>query len=404
MPGNEINGFFLLSFRKARVRFSMETVQPILKRGREVWDRINMPEMEYRQRILRIQETMKKEKMDVLLVYGAGLNGYGNAAYLSNYATKMPWGAFVIVPREGDVTLLFQGGSRELKAVQRITWIEDIRSSMNPTQTCLEQMKEKNFISSRVGIAGPRRLMPVHEFQTLLNGMSRWEVIEADNILNDMRMIKSPKECDQMRRASRIVAQGFDFITDSPFNSPTERNLDALIDREMRLEGVEDVRLLFGKPKEASWAMRPAEDLKLTDGDTLIIYLSVSFERYWAEGIRTYIFKDSRFTTPSVDKGMALYDKVISEMKPEKTVSAYHKDVQSVFKNSGLESIPDYGYGQGIGLDLHEPPTINNSDQTRMKQGMCFAIRLASKHKKIGGFMTGDTLLLTENVPEKLTV
>lgn len=380
----------------------METVQPILKRGREVWDRINMPEMEYRQRILRIQETMKKENMDVLLVYGEGLNRYGNAAYLSNYATKMPWGAFVIVPREGDITLLFQGGSRELKAVQKITWIEDIRSSMNLTQTCLEQMKEKNLIPSRVGIAGPRKLMPVHEFQSLLEGTSRCEVIEADHILNGMRMIKSPKECDQMRRTSRIVAQGFDFITDMPFTSPTERGLDALVDREMRLEGVEDVRLLFGKPKETSWAMRPAEDLRLSDGDTVIIYLALSFERYWAEGIRTYIFKDARFKNPAVENGMALYHQIISEMKPEKKASAYYEEVHSEFKKSSLESISDYGIGQGIGLDLHESPYINSSDQTRMKQGMCFAIRLTMKDKKIGAVMTGDTFILTENGPEKL--
>ena len=381
----------------------METIQPILKRGREAWDRINMPEMEYRQRILRIQETLKKENMDVLLVYGAGLNGYGNAAYLSNYATKMPWGAFVFVPREGDVTLLFQGGSRELKAVQKITWIEDIRSSMNLTQTCLEQLNEKNLIPSRVGIAGPRKLMPVHEFQALLEGTSRCEVIESDHILNDMRMIKSPRECDQMRRSSRIVAQGFDFITDTPFTSPTERRLDALVDREMRLEGVEDVRLLFGKPKETSWAMRPAEDLRLSDGETVIIYLAVSFERYWAEGIRTYIFKETRFTTPAVEQGMALYRQVISEMKPEKKASAYYEEVQSESKKSGLEPVSDYGVGQGIGLDLHESPYINSSDHTRMKQGLCFAIRLTMKDNKIGAIMTGDTFLLAENGPEKLT-
>ena len=150
--------------------------------------------------------------------------------------------------------------------------------------------------------------------------------------------------------------------------------------------------------------MRPAEDLRLSDGETVIIYLAVSFERYWAEGIRTYIFKESRFTTPAVEKGMALYHQVISEMKPEKKASAYYEEVQSEFKKSGLEPISDYGIGQGIGLDLHESPYINSSDQTRMKQGLCFAIRLTMRDKKIGAFMIGDTFMLTEKGPEKSTV
>ena len=104
-----------------------------------------------------------------------------------------------------------------------------------------------------------------------------------------------------------------------------------------------------------------------------------------------------------VEKVDAVYKKIITGMKPEKTASRFYKEVLDELQKGGLESIPDYGLGQGIGLGLHESPYMNNSDQTSMKQGMCFAIRLTAKDGEIGAIMTGDTILLTEAGPEKLT-
>jgi Xaa-Pro dipeptidase len=90
-------------------------------------------------------------------------------------------------------------------------------------------------------------------------------------------------------------------------------------------------------------------------------------------------------------------------MRPGKAVSGFYEEVIAEIKKSGLEPIPDYGLGQGIGLGLHEEPYINGTDQTPMKQGMCFALRLAVKNGKNGAVMTGDTILLTDDGPEKLT-
>ncbi len=382
----------------------METIQPILKRGRDVWDRINMPEAEFRERAQRIQEKIRKENLDVMLVYGAGLNEYGNSCYLSNFVTKMPQGALVILPKEGEVTFIFQGGSRELKTVQTTTWIEDTRPAMDLPQACVKFLKEKGLVPSRVGIAGIREWMPVREYQVLMDGIAPCEVIDMDHVLREMRMVKSPKECDQMRRASRIVARGFDFISGAAFPDTNERMIEAMIDREMRLEGVEDVRILIGKPREKQWALRPADDLPVSEGDSVIIYLALSFERYWAEGIRTFSFKDSFFEKPDLGTFAGIFEKGLSGMGPGRTVSQFYKGLLGDADKSGLEPILDYGLGHGIGLGPNEFPVIDDKSPIEMKEGMCFVLRLAAKSKKFGAVMTGDTFLLTQNGPEKLTV
>ena len=107
----------------------METLQPILKRGRNVWDQINMPRVEFQRRVERIREKMAREGLDVLLLYG-DVHDYGYPCYVSNFLVRLPAGALVVLPRTGEPVLFFVGSSRELKLGQRVTWIEDIRSSL----------------------------------------------------------------------------------------------------------------------------------------------------------------------------------------------------------------------------------------------------------------------------------
>ena len=44
----------------------MDTLKPTLKRGRNVWDRVNMPVTEFQERLDKIQGQMEKEGIDVI--------------------------------------------------------------------------------------------------------------------------------------------------------------------------------------------------------------------------------------------------------------------------------------------------------------------------------------------------
>ena len=122
----------------------METLQPTLKRGRDVWDRTNMPEKEFRSRVEGLRSEMKKEGIDLLFLYGRTTDHYANPAYISNFLIKTPQGALVAVPDEGDVTLIVEGFPRDQPAVKSITWIQDIRSCREISKGCEEYMQEKD--------------------------------------------------------------------------------------------------------------------------------------------------------------------------------------------------------------------------------------------------------------------
>jgi Xaa-Pro aminopeptidase len=389
----------------------METLQPILKRGRDVWDQINMPKEEFLRRVEKIREEMTKKSIDVLLLYGTGVYDCGNVCYISNYATKLTAGALVVIPRKGELTLFFEGSSRELKIGQRLTWVDDIRSSLagvfsstgSLAGDCIKYLQESHLIPSKIGFVGFRRLMPYREFQLFIEGTKGCEVFDADSIINKMRMKKSQRECDQIRRASRIVNNALNSVPGMVLANRDERTMEAKIDWAVRLQGAEDVRILLAKPKHADWALNPAGDTLIFPGDRVIVYLTASFERYYTEVMRTFVAGNSGFSEVNDEKITELYRQIMAAIKPGKSISQFYKETMDTIRGKEAKYIPDYGLGNGIGLSLQEIPFFDEKDANRFSKGMCFVLRLALQDQGRGAMMIGNTICLSESGAEILT-
>ena len=382
----------------------METMQPTLKRGRDVWDPIRMPESEFKKRVEKLTNEMRKRRIHVLLLYGNGQNDYGHPCYVSNYLSKMPLGAIAVITDTGEVALICEGFPRDAAMILPTTWVKDVRSSGgDASQMCVAYLKEKKLIPSTIGYAGLRQFMPYRKFQFLSEAIHRCHIVDADDLVRRIRMVKSERECDQIRRSAHIIAQAFDAVSRVSLPHLNEKTLQAGVDRLAYLEGAEDVRMLIGKPKEANGSLRPPEDAAISEGDTVILHLGVEFERYWAEGIRTFIAIGSSFAEPESTEARGLYEKIRKGLTAGKSVFTFYKETMGRIKRSKASCLTEYGLGAGIGLTLQEFPLLTGEDKTLLKEGMCFTLRLALKDRKLGAVMIGDTIHLSKEGPEILT-
>src|SRR5262245_61196576 len=146
----------------------MQTLQPTLRLGRDLWDRQAMPIEEFRGRADRLRAAMAERGLDALLLYGNDLNGCGHPTYLANYIVKLPFAALVVLPRAGDAALMFQGATRGRSAAQATTWIEDVRPCWNMAETCVAVLNERGLTTARIGLAAMPRLVPHDDWRTLV--------------------------------------------------------------------------------------------------------------------------------------------------------------------------------------------------------------------------------------------
>ena len=380
----------------------METMQGALKNGRNVWENINMPQSEFDGRVARIRETMKNEEIDILLVYGYAFNQYGNTAYLTNFITRLPRGALVAVPAEGQTALFFDGSSRGIPSVRRTVCNADVVAVSDMPRDCVKYLKEKNLLPARIGLAGVREMMPYHQYASLRELLSDSTLIDAGFIIGEMRLIKSERELDEIRRAARIVKDVLDRTPAFRFPVLTERVIQAVLYREARLWGAEDVRLFLGRARSEGWYLGPAGDETIDQGQTVTFCFAVEFERYWAEATRTFKVEGD-LLVPAEHVLDELFRAVIEKIKPGATLSAVYRSAITGLNANGLEPMLEYGIGQGIGLAADEAPYLAEGENTLMREGMALALRLFVKDRSARVAATGSTIIVTEAATEVLT-
>jgi Xaa-Pro aminopeptidase len=341
-----------------------------------------MPVEEFHARVKKIRQRMKERGIDLLLLYGNAFNEYGNYCYLSNYVIRLPQGALVAVPKAGELSVIFEGASRGVPSVKKTTWIDDIRATGDVSKECVKYLQETNLVSSVIGFAGFKRLMPHHQLKFLFDSLPKCKIIDAE---------------------PRIVLHTFDFITSTSFEDFREEVLEAGARREARLERAEDFRMMIAKPLEERWAFKPLEEKHLRSGDKVIIYLAVEFERYWAEAARTFSVRGYSFIENQPEEVKTLYESIVEGMNTGKKVSQFYKETMAKIKKANFDFIPDYGLGQGIGLSPKEFPVIAKEDRNILNHGMCFSLRLGVRNKETGPIIIGNTIYLSKKGPEVLT-
>lgn len=372
-----------------------------LRRGRNVWDPVNMPIGEYQKRIETVKEKMKKEGIDALLVCGEAWLDYAPSAYLSNQYVGMGT-SITLVPRDGEVASLTWGSMRGFQYTQDITWIQSWGASSDMNTSCVKYLEQVGLFPSTIGFAGLRRLMPYQQLQSLIKALDGCKIVDADHIIDEMRLVKSPREIDQVRRAARIVSGVFDAALRTPLSDMKALTFDAALDREARLAGAEDVKQLYARPAEADWTFGAIEDTAFSPGETVIVYLAVEFERYWAETVRTIEVGSGELIEIRNDELDRACEQVLAKLNAGKKVSKFYDEATAEVEKNRDCYITEYGLGNGVGLWIDEAPTLSNEDPGTLQAGMCLALRLAIKDRVKGSIMTGCTVHLTENGPEIL--
>ena len=366
----------------------MQTLQPTLRLGRDVWDREAMPVEEFHDRASRLRAAMQETDLDALVLYGNGLNGCGHPTYLSNYIVKLPFSALVVLPRDGEPALMFEGATRGRSAAQATTWIEDVRPCWAMAETCLKVLTERRLVSAKIGFAGLPELMPHAEWATLAAGLDGATLMDAEVLVSRQRAIKSPREREQVRRATQIVRRA---LAAPP--SGNEALLAAHLIREARMQGAEDIRVMVCRPKDDGWTFRPPEDAAIAEGDAVSVMLAASWERYWSEEMRAYTARAARLEPVWSDELAERFRAIAASVKPGVAITEWAEATLAAMPTAERLALVSVGLGHGIGVTPVETPHLTPDEPLMIQSGMCLVVRSAMMGAD-GPVLHGETIIL----------
>jgi Xaa-Pro aminopeptidase len=369
----------------------MHALQPTLRLGRDVWDRDAMPVEEFAARAARLREGMNRRVLDALLLFGSGFDGGGHPTYISNYIVKLPFTALVVLPRDGEPALMFEGATRGRSAAQATTWIEDVRPCWNMAETCLAVLRERCLTHGTIGLAAMPRLVPHGEWTTLASGLPAATFVDAEDLVRECRAIKSAREVRQVQRATEIVRHSLHAAASS--THATEMSLAAQLFRDARLQGAEDIRMMVARFGDDDWAFRPPEPLATENGLRLAVTFAASWERYWSEATRTFIVRGDRLE-PVVDMAVeARFAAAVERARASATITDCVDAALSEATPHERHALERCGLGHGIGITRDEAPIFAPDNHAAILPGTCLVLTAAASSND-GLALYADTVVV----------
>jgi len=370
------------------------------------------PAAEYEGRFRALQQKLREAGLA-----GAVVTGEANYNYFAGYHHFAPWTTFCrpvfcFLPADGDPALLVH--AFPAADAKRDCWFDDVRGYDSLTFAPLEEVvdiaKERGLYGERIGMElGPEHrlgLTPI-EFEELRKGLGSTTIVDAGQLLWDLRIIKSQAEIHHLKEAGRISAHAFARCFDQVRAGMTERDLADILGADIHEQGGQVG--FFIMTSGAGFYDRVAglpRERALQPGDFLWIDLGVVYGGYWSDHCRAAVVGSATQEQRDMWTAItALTRATVDQCRPGKSPVDIVSFVQDEGKRMGLDfSFAAGRSGHGIGLMSTEPPHIALYDSTDLRAGMAFSIEPGWIDQQQGVFVAEENLVLTDEGFDLLTV
>ena len=350
----------------------------------------------------------------------------GHVSYLCGWANHDRLGnSAVVVPASGKVALLFEGLPYMIEQAAQVSPVEDIRtvSPVDPNAVSLHGQGDANAIGGFAGetlaILGDNGLsgkpvgvvgidaMPVRCYEAIRDGLGN-QFRQIDDIVAQLRSIKSADEVAAMRQAAHLSDLGFQTMVESARDGMRGIELVAEMEWVARRQGADHAKYWMASGPPPDWNdarldIKPHERV-LRDGDLMGACSYIVYKGYWCHGHRAgALGRIPAQTKPLFDLTRRAQDAGLARVKPGATIGEVVTAIKQTAAQSGLAMMDRAGHG--MGMDYSEQPVpVNEDSRVRLAAGMTMVIHAIFELSGRGKMFVpcGDVIHVTDQGPQML--
>lgn len=368
---------------------------------------------EFEMRWRRAREVMRADDLDVLV-----LTMRENVEYFSGFRTvhwlvKSFAPGVVFFPAEGEPILLVAGFLRGTAA--KTSWIEDIR--WNPDAhsdpeafpaMMVDIIKQMGAANGKIGIERGSEMilgLPLHHFQRFRSELPEASFEGVAELLWQLREIKSPAEIRLLEAVGELTCRAFAAARDAARPGMDEFEL-ATIMKTQFVKGETDpsifINIRAGTERYDMADVHP-QRRKLQVGDMLVLDAGVLYHSYWSDIARVmHIGAPSERHKSVYQICVEAYYAAMSEVRAGAPVRDVYMASRRVLGKGDFGRWQDM-VGHGIGLDLHEPPSLNSRSNRVLEEGMVLCVEPWINLPDLGVFALEDMVAVTSDGYDMLT-
>ncbi|MDB5602197.1 MAG: creatinase [Xanthobacteraceae bacterium] len=321
---------------------------------------------EYARRYAALRAKMKEHKLDCVIAAGGPSHWSfgGGMLWLTGHWEWHALCCYVVVPLDGEPTLIYSMGGTHAEAVRRqvSVAVQDVRHSRNGqyAQVMVERLKELKLEHGRIGLMeiDPRHedYMPVNQYNTLRQELPDAELIFTKGFLHDLVVIHSAEELDCVRKAGVLCQRAMEAMVARAKPGVKEYELRAAAGAAI-LEGGGDIDfLIIGSTPMADPALifgnpRPSARV-LQQGDIINMELAAGYRGYTAQiGSPICLGEPTEMVRKFWDDiTLPGYHKIVAEIMPGRDAEAM-RTASKFFRDNGVQSRPTQCHGIDLVTD-----------------------------------------------------
>lgn len=274
----------------------------------------------------------------------------------------------------------------------------------NPWELLQRSVSKRLTSIATIGIE--KEHLNVERYEELMKYFPNASFVSAEEKLRQLRMIKDEKELAAIREACALADYAIEVGCAEIKEGKTELDVLAAIEYEMKKKGVASMSfstMVLTGANGASPHGNPGET-KIKKGDFVLFDLGVIVDRYCSDITRTVAYGEI------TDKQKEIYDTVLAAElaaievgKPGISCSELDLTARTIIANAGYGEYFPHRLGHGLGISIHEYPSITETNPLLLEKGMVFTIEPGIYVPGIAGVRIEDDVVVTENGLEVLT-
>ena len=231
------------------------------------------------------------------------------------------------------------------------------------------------------------------------------ELVPVDNILIELRKIKTADELAKLRRAESIGDIAFSKILGDLKPGVTELEIAAKLTYYMCMEGATGNSFppIVASGVNSSMPHAIPGERRIQKGDFITMDFGCVYDGYCSDMTRTVVLgkadAEQRKIYETVQRAQqAVLDKIHAGM----TGKEIDGIARTIINEAGYEGCFGHGLGHSVGLEIHEPPYANARSEEVVRAGSMMTVEPGIYVEGFGGVRIEDLVLVTEDGCENL--
>lgn len=346
--------------------------------------------------LLRLESELSTHNLDAVLITDPK-----HVYYLTGYACNPHERFLGLLLARGEEPLLIVP-SLDADAAAAASSVKNIATHLD-TDNPYALLERYRGRLERIGLE--KEYVTVARYEHLSAALGSSEFADAGPILRSLRVKKTPDEIARIRHAIRLIEdvlrQGLTHVR----AGVTEIELVAEMEYQMKKLGAEgpsfDTMVLTG-PKTGLPHGKPG-NRKLTRGDLVMFDMGVYADGYASDITRTFAFGEISPELRTIYQTvLAANEAAISAVKPGIACADVDRAAREVIEKAGYGERFMHRVGHGLGIDVHEYPSLHGQNGDILQEGTVFTIE-PGIYTAAGGVRIEDDVLVTTTGIEVLT-